>query len=244
VIGRLALGWCLLLAAQPPALPVTQRDAIRKEALAASAVAEPDRTAARAALHAVLSQPAFAQARATSWQDDLRRRVEAWLADLWDRTLGRRVGHRTAVGILAWGAPIAAVLVLLAWLTRLTVRRRLEGPLAIGVVQPPRASGRELGLRAAALIRAGQTRDAARVAYRAALQRLEEDGAFRLDDARTPREYLRLLPAPHRRRTGLSALTAAFERLWYGSRAPSRDDGATILALLQDLECLPRDHAN
>ena len=34
----------------------------------------------------------------------------------------------------------------------------------------------------------------------AVISRLEEEGAWRLDDTRTPREYLRLLPADHRRR--------------------------------------------
>ena len=247
----LACAWCVLLAVQPAPTPAAvvspapqiQRHAIQQEARTAPASA-PDRTAARAALRAVLAQRAFAQARATSWQADLRRRIERWLSDAWDRTLGRHVGQQTLARLLAWGVTFAAVVVLLVWLTQLTVRKRAEQPIALGRIPPRRVPGGELALEAAALVRAGRAREAARVAYRAAVQRLEEEGAFKVDDTRTPREYLRLLPAPHRRRAGLSALTAAFERLWYGSRAASADDGRAILALLQDLECLPRDPAN
>jgi len=121
--------------------------------------------------------------------------------------------------------------------------RRLDEPLGIGTIAARRAAGRELALEAAALVRAGRTRDAVRVAYRAAVHRLEEEGALRADEARTPREYLGSLPAGHRRRPTLGRLTAAFERIWYGARV-APDAGVEIIALLQDLECLSRDHAN
>ena len=114
----------------------------------------------------------------------------------------------------------------------------MVGPL--GVVRPP---GRALGLEAASLIRAGQIREGARVAYRAAVSRLDEEGALHIDEARTPREYLRLLPPVHRRHAALSALTTTFERIWYGSRAAAPDEGDKILALLQDLGCLHFDRA-
>ena len=244
--GCVAWMWCVLLLMQPampPAASASQGESIRRETRAAPAT-PPDRTAARTALHGVLAQRAFAQARASTWQNDLLGRAERWLSDLWDRTLGRRVGQRTVARVLAWGAATAAVLALLVWLTRMTVRFREDGPLGIGATPPRRVPGRELAAEAAALIRAGRTREASRLAYRAAVQKLEEEGALKVDEARTPREYLALLPPPHRRRPSLSALTTAFERLWYGSHAASPDEGRSILALLQDLECLPRDPAN
>ena len=87
----------------------------------------------------------------------------------------------------------AAVVVLLVWLTQLTVRKRAEQPIALGRIPPRRVPGGELALEAAALVRAGRAREAARVAYRAAVQRLEEEGAFKVDDTRTPRG---VSPAP------------------------------------------------
>ena len=198
---------------------------------------------ARAALSAVLAQKRFQRARATSWQADLQRRLRSWLLDLWAKTLGRTAGQRTVARVLAWAASLAAIAVLVAWLARLSARRRDERPVAMGPLHGHRAPGRVLGLEAAALIRAGQIRDGARVAYRAGVHQLEEEGALRVDEARTPREYVRQLPRVHRRHATLSALTTTFERIWYGSRAAAPDEGDKILALLQDLGCLHADRA-
>jgi Domain of unknown function (DUF4129) len=216
--------------------------AMRREAAVASGAARPD--GAREALTQVLSARGFENVRNDAWQARLIRRAKEWLADMWERTLGRRVGQRTIAVVLAWTLSIAAIAVLLIWLARAAARRRLEPPLDLGVVTARRTAARELALEAAALARAGRVRDAARIAYRAAVQRLEEEGALRVDDARTPREYLRLLPSPHRRRAALASLTETFERIWYGSRAPAPHDGEAIVALLQDLECLSPDRAN
>jgi hypothetical protein len=247
VIGVMALGGWLALAAQSPApavYSVQQQEAIRAEARLARTSRAADRTAARAALRAVLSRRAFADARTESWQASLRRRFEQWFSDLWNRVLGSRRPSADAARALAWTASILAVSVLLAWLWRIAARRRAEAPLALDARPAHHPAGRELALEAAALIGAGRTRDAARLAYRAALYRLEEEGAIRVDDARTPRESLGLLPPLHRRRPTLSALTAAFERIWYGSRDASADEGREIIALLQDMECLSREHAS
>lgn len=217
--------------------------AMRADLLAASGVQASQDPAPRRALTAVLSQRGFTRARRDDWQEALESRIEQWLSGLWAKTLGRRVGRRTIAVIVAWVAAAAALIVLMLWIGRATVRRRLEEPLGIGTVAARRAAARELAIEAASLVRAGRTRDAVRVAYRAAVSRLEEEGALRSDEARTPREYLGTLPAQHRRRPTLARLTVAFERTWYGVRA-APDVGAEIITILQDLECLSRDHAN
>jgi hypothetical protein len=200
-------------------------------------------TGARDILTSVLAQKRFARARASSWQAELQRRVGRWLTDLWAKTLGRTAGQRTIAQVVAWMASLAAIVVLVVWLVRLSKRRRDDQPMSVGPLHGHRAPGQVLGLEAAALIRAGQIRDGARVAYRAGVHRLEEEGALRVDEARTPREYVRLLPRVHRRHATLSALTTTFERIWYGSRAAAPDEGDRILALLQDLGCLHADRA-
>lgn len=217
--------------------------AIGREA-EAPAAASTTGAEARAVLEGVLADRAFRRGRAVSWQALLAERIKDWLADLWLRTLGRRVGQRSVAVLLAWVTSIAALVVLIVWLARTTARRRAEAPLEMGSISPRRAAARELAAEAASLVREGRIRDAARIAYRAAVHRLDEEGALRVDEARTPREYLRQLPSPHRRREAFAALTAAFERIWYGSRAAGADEGAKIVALLQDLECLSRDRAN
>ena len=198
---------------------------------------------ARDVLSAVLAQKRFQHARASSWQADLKRRIGRWLADLWAKMFGRSAGQETIARLVAWTASLAAIAVLLVWLARLSKRRREDRPTSMGPLHGHRAPGHVLGLEAAALIRAGRIRDGARVAYRAGVHRLEEEGVLRVDEARTPREYVRLLPRVHRRHATLSALTTAFERIWYGSRAAAPDEGDRILALLQDLGCLHADRA-
>jgi len=216
--------------------------ALAREASAGPTAAPP--ATAHEALTGILAARGFQNTRTRSWQAQLMHRIREYLADLWERTLGRRVGRRTAAVVLAWTASIAAIVVLLIWLARMAASRRAEQPIDLGMVTARRTPGRELALEAAALARAGRVREAARLAYRAAVHRLDEEGSLRLDEARTPREYLRLLPPPHRRRAALQALTETFERIWYGSRPPAARDGEAIIALLQDLECLSPDRAN
>jgi len=202
-----------------------------------------DRAAARAVLNDVLSQRAFAAARGARWSSELRHRLEHWFADVWVRLVGNRLGRPSVARALAWVASAAAIFVLMLWLWRAGRRTRRADALHLETPVADERGWRALAQQAVALIRAGRTRDGARLAYRAAVERLEEDGAFTRDATRTPREYLRLIPAQHRRRPALSMLTSAFERIWYGSRVAG-DEEREIVTLLQELECLPREQAN
>lgn len=241
MISPCGAGLLLLLltpaGAAAPAVPV--QSAATQVAVSEAQGAEARR--ARDVLTKILSQRAFRQERAASWQTDLKQRAAAWLSDLWERTIGRRVAPRRVAMFLAWIAGLGAVAVLAVWLARLGARRRAEPLLSVGSIPAPRLPGHLLGQQAARLIRDGDVREGARVAYRAAVHRLEEEGAFSVDAARTPREYLRLLPHGHRRSAALAALTSTFERIWYASRAVQPGEGDRILALLQDLGCLSFD---
>ena len=228
-----------------------QPDAARTQRLAAAAAHEaslasqprPPTAYARSVLNGVLAQRGFQQSRGESWRAALQRRLRDWFTSLWERTLGRRIGQRRAAETLAWSAAAAAIAVLIVWLLRLGSRRRGERLVSMGTIPVPRLPGHILGMRAAALIREGNIREGVRVAYQAGVSRLAEEGALRVDDARTPRESLRLLSPEHRRRPAFAALTAIFERAWYGSRAPDAGAGETVLQLLEDLHCLSFDRA-
>ncbi len=67
---------------------------------------------------------------------------------------------------------------------------------------------------------------------------LEEEGAWRSDDTRTPREHVRLLPADHRRRPLFADVARRFEQVWFGGRAATPDDTRSELTRLQELGCL------
>jgi Domain of unknown function (DUF4129) len=220
---------------------VQLRAAAREAELASQPVARPAN--AHDVLNGILADPAFKRARVDSWQSALQRRMREWFTDLWDRTIGAAIGRRRAAELLAWTAAAAAIVVLVVWLIRLTSRQRAERPVSMGTIGIPRLPGHVLGAQAAELIRAGRIREGARIAYQAGLSRMIEEGAMRANDTQTPRESLRQLPRGHRRRQTFAALTALFERAWYGSRPPDADTGDTILTLLEDLQCLSFDRA-
>jgi hypothetical protein len=234
--GRLAAIGVLLVVLLPP----------RAEAQpAAQPVAAPAvrRTEARAVLTDVLAQRAFERARSSSWQKDLQERLRKWITDLLARALTPVLGQRGLATLLAWVAPIAALLVLAVWLVRVAFRRRLDRPVGIEAGAPAAQPSHALAAEAAALIRAGRVREGARAAYRAAIRRLEEEGALKPDPARTPREQLRQLTPSHRRAAPLARMTSAFETIWYGARPAGADEGSRLLGLLGELECLPSDRA-
>jgi len=233
--ARLAALVVVLLVAIPPA---------RVFAAQADAAGTTRHAAARAVLKDVLAQPAFERNRNRSWQRILRERIREWFVQLLQRALTPVLGRRSIAQVTAWVVSIAAVIVLLVWLTRVAFQRRAERPIGLAgdgpVAAPP---GSVLGQEAAALIRAGRVREGARVAYRAAIRRLEEDGALRPDPARTPREQLRQLTPSHRRAGPLASMTAMFEAIWYAARPAGADEGAHLLRLLGELECLPSERA-
>ena len=70
----------------------------------------------------------------------------------------------------------------------------------------------------------GAWRDAIHSLYWANISRLESSGLWPADRARTPREYLALLPQASSQRSGLATLTRSFERTWYAGRPAQESD--------------------
>lgn len=228
--ARIAALAFMLLVFAVPVRPQAHDDAVQRHA------------AARSVLTDVLAQPAFARVSRESWQKRLQDAIREWLQEMAERLLVPMIGQRSVAQLFAWGVSLAALLVLGAWLVRVAFRRRADRPIGLEAVAPAQP-GHVLGAEAAALIRAGRIRDGARAAYRAAVRRLEEEGAIAADPARTPREQLRLLAPSHRRAPALTAMTAAFEAIWYGARPAGANEGAHLLRLLGELECLPSERA-
>ena len=83
----------------------------------------------------------------------------------------------------------------------------------------------------------GDWRDAVRFAYWSGITHLESKDVWRVDLARTPREYLRLLPAGSPHRDPLRGLTELLERVWYADEAATPDRFDEALARLKDLGC-------
>lgn len=182
---------------------------------------------ARAVLDDVLAHGDFEREQPASWTADLKRWILQRLASLFERLGGTHVPTESIGRMLAWGLAAAALAAMAVWLFR---SRWPSLPARLIDAAAPRLSSREWAARASTALRAGDAREAMRCAYHAALFQLEEQGVWLVDDARTPREYLSLLPAGDSRRAALATLTRDFELTWYGSRA------ADVTGLLERLE--------
>lgn len=191
----------------------------------------------RAALERVLERPEFQRTAGAIIADTLRERLSAWFVRLWDRFgLGRFGTERAATG-LAWVLALLALAALTWWLVQSLMRAAGGQRLGIPAPRARQRSARAWARAALEAAAAGDEREVARCAYRAAVARLEEEGAWRQDETRTPREYLRALPVDHRRRPLAADVTARFERAWYGA-AGSPEDTKALLARLEELGCL------
>jgi hypothetical protein len=192
----------------------------------------------RSALTSVLQRKEFQQSAASRWRVRLQQQVGDWLSDLWSRLwIGTGPG-RDVVVVVAWLAALGALIGLAFVLARSWADRPRQPALNLsgGAAYRPRA--RELALRALDAARMGNSREAVRLAYAAALTRFEEHGAWRVDDARTPREYLQLVRAGDAHQPLLVDLTRRFERIWYGNRPVAPDDASRVTAHLEELGCL------
>jgi hypothetical protein len=216
-------------------------NALKIEAQSLAAARAPGRSpaelsTARATLARVLARPEFKRMAQQSAVSRLRQRFSEWLLRMWDRLGGGRLGRRGTAIVFAWVAALLALGALSVWLIRLITRS--DNTRRLTLTAPP-ARRRSARLWARDALAAADPREAARCAYRAAVSALEEEGAWRPDDTRTPREYLRLLPQQHRRQGLLADVTRRFEEIWYGARAATEEDRRSLLGRLKELGCLP-----
>ncbi len=151
------------------------------------------RAQARTDIETILAQSEFQQSAASKWRSRLQERVGKWFEDVMGWFGGGRGAGRTTALILAWAAALAALIGLGFWTARIISDRPRGASLDLGTSAAMRPRARELALRAVAAARAGETREAVRCAYGAALVRLEEQGVWRVD-ARS--DAARVLAAP------------------------------------------------
>jgi hypothetical protein len=128
---------------------------------------------------------------------------------------------------LLMGLLIVGVLIGLIWsLIQIERRSRIRLiPETDGGSGAPSAREWQLWLKDAQDAAAsGLWREAIHFLYWAAISRLESKRLWPADRARTPREYLLLLPSADPRRDNLATLTRSFERTWYGGREAALTD--------------------
>jgi Domain of unknown function (DUF4129) len=195
-----------------------------------------DATAERTKLTEILSRQEFRAVHSPNWYDRLKARVTQWLFDLISRVFGA-AAFPTASRIIVWSLVILAVAVL-AFMVYRTIKNnaRLESPIpAI-----PAISAKSWSLwmaEANAAAARGDWREAIHLSYWAGISLLESRGLWRADRARTPREYVRLLPPDNASQPLLRQLTQRFELTWYGYKSADEQSFHESLADLEKLGC-------
>ncbi|HET9481702.1 MAG TPA: DUF4129 domain-containing protein [Candidatus Polarisedimenticolia bacterium] len=236
-----------LIEASASGLPASDLDRIRAhlgtmllEARAALQSRPPDLSGPQARLDTILARPEFGGGAGSDWFGALRSSVSDWMARLMKRIFG---DSSDAGSLLLETAAWAGVAVLLAaavvWTARMAGRPRPSGSIVADARDDALEGSRDWAELAAREAGAGRHRDAVRCAWWAAVRRLEEAGAWRVDRARTHREYLRLLPDEDGMRPAMREVTDLFEQVWYGGRPATQDDSRRTLMQLRSLGCDP-----
>jgi hypothetical protein len=194
----------------------------------------PDVTASREHLAALLARPEFGDVRGPTFLDRLKQKLIDTILRLLDFLF-----HSSAIPTISrffvYGLIGLAVLTL-AFIAYRQIMSASQRESVVPTDLPVSARSWSLwldGARAAAA--QNNWREAIHLAYWAGISYLEQQGMWRPDRARTPREYLRLLSDTSEHRETLSALTRVFELTWY---AKQKADAGTFSQMMQALERL------
>ncbi|HUI83233.1 MAG TPA: DUF4129 domain-containing protein [Candidatus Binatia bacterium] len=198
--------------------------------------AKADDSAERAKLAEILARREFHDVRGETWYDRWKRAAQRWLGVLLERMLTSSA-FPVVSKVIIWSLLGLAVAVAAFWVVR---NYRQGNVYTTFAGAPETVSGkpwRDWQAEARIAAEEGRWRDAVHLSYWAAISFLEGQGLWRPDRARTPREYLRLLPEGDAHRDPLRQLTRNFERIWYGNEAATADSFASAAALLERLGC-------
>jgi hypothetical protein len=197
---------------------------------------------ARNKLDDILRRREFSEVQGPTWLDRLRERIAYWLDELLEKLFGSLGGNPTVGNILMWSLVAGLASLLIIMLMRHFLKGSggaLEDRVAPG---PASRSWKDWSKEALAAASLGDYREAIRLSYWAGVFRMEELGVWRVDRARTHREYLRLIPSSDMHRNPLTAITNRFELVWYGGAPASAEDFESVLTQLERLGCRLRLH--
>jgi hypothetical protein len=197
---------------------------------------QPDFAMQHAALNRILARREFRNVHGENWIDRFKQRIKEWL----ERFLGRVISTSAIPAIsdvVVYGLIVIAVFTLAFWMyCSLRDEARVETLMPAGV--PVSAKEWPLWVADARGAAArGDWANAVHLAYWAGISFLEAQGLWPADVARTPREYLSLLPASSQQQPTLRSMTFRLESVWY-AMLPA-DEGAfrQILTELESLGC-------
>lgn len=193
--------------------------------------------ATRKRLEQILAMPDFNRVRGPSSLELLKERIGAWILKQLRKISPTVPDLQSAGHIFVWTMIALASAVVGVWLYRLSRDSMAAGKREILPFLPSSRSWHDWLSQARQHAALGQWRDAIHLGFWAAVSRLESEGAWPPDRARTPREYLRAIPSSSPSQEPFSALTGKFEASWYGARPTTETDFAQFLANLERLGC-------
>jgi len=214
---------------------------------------------ARAQLDKILSEKEYGQGAEKSVFARIWEQVQRWIDWLLDHTIGEIVGSKSVRTVVLYGILILVFMGAGLWLVRSLRGLARAEKLEIDAVFPPGRKWRDWAKDALSAAGSGDYRAALHAAYWAGVFRLGEIGVFRLDRARTPREYLQALDeqqsrdvedggngsqrgheaenGPAGRRAAIVALTRSMEASWYGYVPATQHDFDEAVNYLEKLGC-------
>ena len=201
---------------------------VAAQAPALSGAQQAEFARAQSAARNLLASAEFQRPQPT-WWDRLKQKISDFLVRFFlgvDRVTTQSPWLGRALEWLLFGAAAVGVLV---WVLRTVQRQRLR--VALGG-EAAKATTRNLETEnwqqlADREASRGAWREAIHALYWAAIVHLEQRRAWRRNESRTPREYVRLLKPGSDEQRELRTLTNSLEQSWYGQREPNEVEFGT-----------------
>jgi hypothetical protein len=203
---------------------------------ASSQAAQSDVSQKRSRLNGILAGQEFRDLHGPTLLDRLKQRLAEMMIGLLSRMF--RVSAIPTIGNVVVYVLIALALLVLAYWIYRTIRNGAD--LETILPRPLPVSSKEWKMwmaEARSAANEGNWREAIHLSYWCGIAFLEAQGLWEPDVARTPREYLRLLPSASEHRDTLRDLTRSFELVWYGSQPAGERAFSETLAQLEKLGC-------
>ncbi len=194
-----------------------------------------DEAGARHKLEQVLGRGEFGHVQEVRWWQTVLAKLDAKVEG-WLQQVGEVIPWSPWMGIVfEWGILGAAAAALIVWALRMSKQQRVAFKPEREADPAWQAESDDWAAKAKEQAASGEWRDAVHCLYWSAIVMLEGQKLWRQNRARTPREYVGLLPPDSPRRRVLGGLTGVFERIWYGIRPATSGDYEKASALLDEL---------
>jgi hypothetical protein len=142
------------------------------------------------------------------------------------------------IKVLVWGLGAVVLAILILWLGRWLTsssKKNADLPRVPVPFAPSAKPWRQWLAEARQAQEQGDFRNAIHLGYWAAISKLEAAGKWPPDRARTPREYVALLPRNGALRSILQGITRRFEVAWYGYQPPALSESQQFLQTVEQL---------